>query len=359
MTHKIRRPGLAFFTIASALAVAAAVLWTPADLTFAAAPAGLPPLPAQVPVPKENPTSPAKVALGRKLFFDPRLSKTGTVSCNSCHNVMAGGEDNRPVSFGIEGKTGGRSAPTVWNAAFHTVQFWDGRAPTLEEQAKGPLLNPVEMAMPSHDAVVAVLKSIPGYVDEFRKVFGGEVTIDRFAQAVAAYERTLVTPNSPYDRYARGQKNAISDSAKRGVELVQKVGCIACHMGPNLAGPVKAGAGDGFYRKFPTFPGSEYDAKYKLLDDPGRFEVTKKEEDRNVWRVATWRNVALTAPYFHNGAVKTLDEAVRVMAKTQLNRTLTDAETADIVEFLKSLTGQFPKQEMPRLPATPGQTTIQ
>jgi cytochrome c peroxidase len=316
-------------------------------------------LPQQIPTPPENPSTSAKVTLGRKLYFDPRLSANGTVSCNSCHNVMAACEDGRPQSVGINGQKGGRSSPTVWNAAFLSVQFWDGRANTLEDQAKGPLTNPIEMGMPSHDAVVKRIKQIPGYVKEFEQAFGGKdaVTIDHLAQAIAAYERTLVTRNSPVDRYVAGDKKALNAQQVRGMELVKTVGCVACHSGPNYAGPALP-LGTGFYQKFPMFADATLEAKYAFSKDLGRFEVTKQVGDKNMFRVPTWRNVALTAPYFHNGAVKTLDEAVRVMAKTQLNRTLKDTEVADIVAFLNGLTGEFPKQEMPRLPAYANQQIV-
>ena len=307
-------------------------------------------LPAKAPVPADNPMIPAKIELGKQLYFDPRLSRTGTVSCNSCHNVMAGGDDARPTSVGIEGQLGERSAPTVWNSAFLSVQFWDGRAPTLEEQAKGPITNPVEMGMPKHDLAVQRIKSIPGYGQAFQQVFGGEnpVNIDNIVKAIASYERTLITPDSAFDRFAKGDQNALNASAQRGLKLVQEVGCTSCHSGPNFAGP-QLPVGQGFYMKFPRFP-NDYVQKYDLTADSGRFNVTKKEEDRNVWRVAPWRNIALTAPYFHNGSVPTLDEAVRVMAKSQLDKTLTDQQVTDIVAFLNSLTGQFPQQAMPRLP---------
>jgi cytochrome c peroxidase len=302
----------------------------------------------------------AKVELGKKLFFDPRLSKDGTISCNSCHNVMSGGDDNRPNSVGVEGQHGGRSAPTVWNAANMSVQFWDGRANSLEDQAKGPLTNPIEMGMKDHAAVIARIQQIPGYVEEFKKAFSEvksekDITIDHFAKAVAEYERTLITKDSPYDQYMKGNKKAMSPAAIRGMGIVQAVGCTSCHMGSNFAGPPLP-VGSGFFQKFPVYPGSDYDKKYDLLKDQGRFEVTKNASDKNFWRVPTWKNVAVTAPYFHNGAVKTLDEAIRVMAKTQLNKELKDDEVNDIVAFLQSLTGKFPEQKMPRLPATEGKT---
>jgi len=309
------------------------------------------PLPASPEIPSDNPMSAAKIELGKQLFFDPRLSKDGTISCNSCHNVMSGGTDNRSVSVGVGGAKGGRSAPTVWNAGFLSAQFWDGRAATLEDQAKGPILASVEMAMPSPEAAVERIKAIPGYVQSFKSVFGGSdpVTYDNIAKAIATYERTLVTSNSPFDRYMRGEKTALSNAAVRGMKTVENLGCTSCHNGPNLSGP-KMPMGEGFFQKFPAYPGSQYDAKYKLTEDLGRYNVTKADSDKNVWRVPTWRNVALTAPYFHNGSVETLEEAIRVMAKTQLNKDVNDSQVADISAFLNSLTGEFPPQTMPQLP---------
>jgi cytochrome c peroxidase len=318
------------------------------------------PLPEKPPIPKDNPMTPEKISLGKQLYFDPRLSKDGTVSCNSCHNLMSSGTDNRPVSVGVDAQKGGRSAPTVWNAAYLTAQFWDGRAATLEEQAKGPILNPIEMGMPDPETAVKRIKDVPGYVTQFDKVFGGKnpVNYDNIAKAIAAFERTLITPNSPFDRFAKGDKKALAEPAKRGMKLVESVGCTSCHTGANFAGPTNLSMGEGFFQKFPTFPGSKYEKSYNLTADLGLHSVTKKEEDKNMWRVPTWRNVALTAPYFHNGSVATLDEAVRVMAKTQLNKELKADEVKDIVAFLNSLTGEFPKIAMPRLPETPGQTLV-
>lgn len=308
-------------------------------------------LPASPSVPADNPMSAAKIKLGKQLYFDPRLSVDGTVSCNSCHNVMTSGTDNRPVSVGIAGQKGGRNAPTVWNAAFMSMQFWDGRAVSLEDQAKGPILNPVEMGMPSADETVKRIGSIKGYVEQFKTVFGDKdsLSYDNIAKAIAAYERTLLTPNSPFDRWLKGDKKALSNQAKRGKKLVEQVGCSACHNGPNFAGPDMP-VGTGFYQKFPTFENNKYVKRYNLVADSGRYEATKIEADKHMWRVPTWRNVALTAPYFHNGSVKTLDEAVKVMAKTQLNKTLTDKEVKEIVAFLNSLTGRLPKQTLPHLP---------
>jgi cytochrome c peroxidase len=312
-------------------------------------------LPDKAPEPPGNPTTAAKVELGKMLYFDPRLSSTGTVSCFSCHNVMEGGDDHMTTSAGVHGEKGGRNAPTVWNAAFHSVQFWDGRAPSLEEQSKGPPVNPIEMGMRDLDAVIDRIRHIPGYAPHFAQAFGpGEVvTMDNAARAIAAYERTLITPGSAYDRYAKGDKTALTSQQLRGMETFAEVGCTSCHQGPAFNGPPLP-AGTGFFMKFPTYPESPYVAKYKLAEDPGRFSATKDEADRGMWRVPTLLNLTYTAPYMHNGTVKTLPEAVRVMASTQLNRTLDDAQVGDVVAFLESLTGTFPQQTMPRLPPTPG-----
>jgi cytochrome c peroxidase len=315
-------------------------------------------LPKQVPIPADNPQNPVKVELGKALYFDPRLSIDGTVSCNSCHNVMASGEDNRPASVGVRGQRGGRTSPTVWNSAYNTVQFWDGRAASLEDQAKGPLTNPIEMGMPSHDAVMERINKLPGYVTMFKKAFpkdSNPVTIDNLAKAIASFERTLVTPDSAFDLYKRGNKKALTAAAVRGMKLVEEIGCTSCHTGANFNGEGFK-MGEGHYQPFPQVPGSKYDRQYDLLSDKGRYEVTKNKEDKNKWRVPTWRNVAITAPYFHNGSVKTLDEAVRVMAKTQLDMDLTDSQVIDIVAFLESLTGKFPKITAPQLPLTVGTT---
>lgn len=315
-------------------------------------------LPSKVPIPNDNPMTAAKIKLGKQLYFDPRLSSSGTISCNSCHNVMGNGTDNRSISLGVFGKLDKpRNTPGVFNAAFHSVQFWDGRAPSLEEQAKGPLLNPVEMGMPSGKAVVARVMAIPGYRTEFVSVFGGKdsLTFENIVKAIATYERTLITPNSPYDRFVQGDKTALSDAAQRGLRLVKSTGCLSCHSGSLFSGP-KEPAGQGFYVKFPTFTNNKYVKKYNLMADMGRFGVTHKAADKHMWHAQSWRNVALTAPYFHNGSVKTLSEAVRVMAKTQLDKVLPDGQVKDIVAFLDSLTGQFPKETMPRLPQTPNTT---
>ncbi len=315
---------------------------------------GMKALPAKVAVPADNPMTPAKIELGKMLFFDPRLSMDGTISCNSCHNVMSHGGDGRPVGAGIHGQRGGRGSPTVWNSAFMTVQFWDGRAASLEEQAKGPVTNSVEMGMTSHDLVITRVRLIPGYIEAFKKAFPKDkdaVTTNNLVKAIASYERTLITPNSQFDKYIKGNKKILTAQQIKGMKLVDEIGCTACHSGDNFAGEGFK-MGEGNYQPFPQVPGSKYDKMYDLKADLGRYEVTKNPEDKNFWRVPTWRNVALTAPYFHNGKVKTLDEAVRVMGKTQLDMDLTEEQVSDIVAFLNSLTGEFPTQTMPKLPPT-------
>ncbi|HHJ15801.1 MAG TPA: cytochrome-c peroxidase [Gammaproteobacteria bacterium] len=314
-------------------------------------------LPDKAPEPADNPTTPEKVELGRMLYFDPRMSETGTVSCNSCHNLMLGGDDNRDFSMGVHGKTGGRSAPTVWNSAFASTQFWDGRAASLEDQAKGPVVNPVEMGMKDLDAALDRVRAIPGYKPYFVRAFGDKdpITVDNAARAVAAFERTMITPNSPYDRFVKGDKKALSASQQRGMQAFNEVGCTSCHSGAAFNGPTLP-IGQGFFMKFPTFADNDYVARYDLLKDKGRFAVTAKDADKYLFKVPTLRNIALTAPYFHNGSVATLDEAVRVMAKVQLNKDLSDAQVKDIVAFLNGLTGEFPELAMPRLPATSGWT---
>jgi len=312
-------------------------------------------LPESAPSPADNPTTAEKIELGKMLFFDPRFSATGTVSCFSCHNVMEGGDDHRSVSIGVHGQVGGRNAPTVWNAAFLSSQFWDGRAATLEEQAVGPVTNPIEMGMGSLDEALARLRAIPGYKQHFDNAFGAgdNVTMDNAAKAIAAYERTLITPNSPYDQYVNGDKDALSAKAIRGMDSFESVGCLSCHSGAAFNGPAMP-AGAGFFVKFPIFEGKGDLDKFDLLADAGRFESTGIEADKHVWRVPTLRNLEFTAPYFHNGSAKSLDDAVLVMAQVQLNRDLERGQVADIVSFLESLTGEFPAQTMPRLPPTPG-----
>jgi len=313
------------------------------------------PLPDYPPVPADNPVTAAKVALGRQLYFDTRLSFTGRVSCNNCHNLFEGGDDDQAVSIGALGISGSRSAPSLWNVAYQTIYFWDGRARSLEDAIKAELLSSTVMAMPNEPTLVGRFSGLESYRRQFEEIFGVRkaVSPEHIAAALATYIRTLVTPNGPFDRYLRGDEQAIPAIAKRGFRTYIETGCASCHFWVNFSGPVPGLAfrmGEGFYELFPNFRGSEYDEKYHLLDDLGRFLVTGEPSDTHMWRVPSLRNVAATAPYFHNGSVATLEEAVRVMAKTELNKELDVRQLADIVEFLRSLSGEIPPQQRPPLP---------
>ncbi|MBB02412.1 MAG: cytochrome-c peroxidase [Planctomyces sp.] len=303
--------------------------------------------------------SPEMIELGKKLFFDPRLSRTGTISCNSCHNVMEGGDDGRVTSMGVDGLLGGRNAPTVWNSALQGSQFWDGRAATLELQAMGPMVADVEMGMSGHDQVMQRIAGLPGYVQEFQDVFGknAKIDLDEAITAIAAYERTLITPNSPLDRHLQGDKQALTDIQKQGLDLFESIGCSECHSGPALNGWTPEDKHPAF-AEFPRFGDVAAVEKYDLASDTGRQQVTGKQEDAHHFKTPTLRNIALTAPYMHNGQVPTLDEAVRVMATTQLATDLTDDETNALVQFLQATEGEFPPQTLPRLPSRAGQSIV-
>jgi cytochrome c peroxidase len=293
-----------------------------------------------------NPITEEKVVLGRMLYYDPRLSKGQDVSCNSCHELSKYGVDNQPVSDGDKGQKGTRNSPTVYNAAGHFVQFWDGRAPTVEEQAKGPILNPVEMAMPDQKKVLAVLNSMPEYVAAFQKAFPGEkhpVTFDNLAKAIGVFERKLVTV-SRWDKFLGGDQAALSDEEKTGLNKFLDAGCQNCHNGIYVGGSM-------FQKLGLAKP-------WDNTNDPGRFAVTKQEADRMVFKVPTLRNVEKTAPYFHDGSIATLEDAVRQMADHQLARTLSKEEADSIVTFLKAMTGELPTEYIrePPLPKSTGRT---
>ncbi|TWT70612.1 cytochrome-c peroxidase [Crateriforma conspicua] len=300
----------------------------------------------------------AKVQLGKKLYFDPRLSVTGTVSCNTCHNLMEGGDDGRISSMGVHGLTGARNAPTVWNSAFQGAQFWDGRAPTLEEQAKGPLVADVEMGMAHHDQVLQRIRKIPQYVDEFASVYGSDegVTIELAVDAIAAFERTLITPDSALDRYLQGDATALMPAQKRGMELFDGVGCTECHGGPALNGWTPGEEIE--YAEFPRYVDSPLVTKYDLASDTGRGALTEEALDENMFKTPTLRNISLTAPYMHNGRVPTLAEAVRVMAVSQLDMDLDERDVTDLVRFLEATEGPFPEISLPRLPSLSGQSIV-
>ena len=293
-----------------------------------------------------NPITEEKVALGRMLYYDARLSKGQDVSCNSCNELSNYGVDNQPVSDGDQGQKDTRNSPTVYNAAGHFVQFWDGRAPTVEEQAKGPILNPVEMAMPSEKRALAVVYSMPEYVAAFQRAFPGEkhpVTFDNLAKAIGAFERKLVTV-SRWDKFLGGDRAALSDAEKAGLNTFLDAGCQNCHNGVYMGGSM-------FQKLGLAKP-------WANTNDPGRFAVTKQEADRMVFKVPTLRNVEKTAPYFHDGSIATLEEAVRQMADHQLARTLTKEEAGSIASFLKALTGDLPTEYIkePPLPKSTAKT---
>lgn len=303
--------------------------------------------------------TPGRIELGKKLYFDPRLSSTGTVSCNTCHNLMEGGDDGRPTSMGVSGLTGNRNAPTVWNSVFQSSQFWDGRVATLDAQAKGPLVADVEMGMLGHDRVIERIQNVPAYITEFEAVFAGQdaVTIDNAVAAIASFERTLITPDSAFDRYLSGDRNALTEAQVRGMELFESTGCIECHSGPALNGWDESIQSADF-GEFPRDSGSVYVKLYDLDEDAGRGAVTNVESDLHHFKTPSLRNITLTAPYFHNGRVESLEEACRVMASTQLDTALSESETSDIVAFLESLVGEFPEISLPRLPSRSGESVL-
>lgn len=297
------------------------------------------PLPAVMDSPS-NPITEAKVKLGRALFYDTRLSTNNDVSCNSCHSLDKYGVDGLRFSVGHKKQTGDRNAPTVYNAAGHFVQFWDGRAPNVEEQAKGPVMNPVEMSMPSEAEVVARLKRSKEYVEMFRAAFPQDkdpVTFDNMAKAIAAFERKLVTP-SRWDRYLRGDKTALTAAEQEGFRQFVNAGCASCHSGAYVGGAMYQKV--GLVKPWPN------------TSDPGRFRVTKKETDKMMFKVPSLRNIAKTGPYFHDGSVTSLEEAVRLMAEHQTGKKLEPAAVKSIVAWLNALTGEIPTEYIakPTLP---------
>lgn len=306
------------------------------------------PLPTQPPALPGNAASPAKVTLGKMLYFDPRLSESHAISCNSCHMIGMGGVDLQETSLGHRWQHGGRNAPTVYNAVFDVAQFWDGRAKDLEQQAGGPLVNPVEMdTTPEH--AVEQLKGIPGYDAFFAKAFPGEpdaLTFENIRRAIAVFEATLITPDAPFDRYLRGDASALDASQTAGLKIFIDKGCAGCHGGINVGG--------GMYAPFGVVerPGAD------ILppEDKGRFAVTKTVSDTYVFRVPSLRNVALTPPYFHSGKVWDLRQAVAIMGSSQLGAQLTDAEVDHVTAFLGSLTGRQPQVTLPTLPASGAKT---
>jgi len=280
---------------------------------------------------------PGKVLLGEVLFFDVRLSGDNSISCASCHDINAGGADGLKRAIGINGIEGPINTPTVFNSVFNISQFWNGRAATLEEQAAGPVHNPSEMGSNWLD-VVTKLSQDRDLKVQFQEIYDDGITGKNIVNALAMFERTLVTYNAPFDKYLRGDKNAISDVAKRGYELFEAYGCISCHQGANIGGNMYQTMGimDDYFKE----RGNENAA------DQGRYDVTGHERDRHVFKVPSLRMVAHTAPYFHDGSAKTLKEAVNIMARFQLGQDLPEQDLIPIIAFLESLAGEY-KRFMP------------
>ncbi len=338
-------------TVAGAMTLMLVVTPASADELRDKANAAFKPLPSTVPATKDNPSSKDKVDLGKALFFDPRLSASGVFSCNSCHNLATGGDDNLETSIGHGWQKGPRNAPTALNAVLNEAQFWDGRAEDLKAQAKGPVQAGVEMAN-TPENVVATLKSMPKYVEWFKASFPGDadpVTFDNMAKAIESFEATLLTP-SPFDKYLNGDDAALSDPQKKGLALFIDKGCANCHGGVNVGG-------HGYY---PFGVVEKPGADVLPESDKGRFSVTKTADDQYVFRAAPLRNIALTAPYFHSGKVWDLNQAVAIMGSSQLGTQLQADEVNDIVAFLNALTGDLHPVEYPALPpetpATPRPT---
>jgi cytochrome c peroxidase len=297
------------------------------------------PLPAAT-QPAPGTSQAAAVKLGKMLFHDPRLSKSGLISCNTCHNLANYGVDGLPTSLGHGFVAGSRNAPTVFNAALHTRQFWDGRAENVEEQALGPILNPKEMAMPASEAVIGRISTIPEYVALFKTAYPKQknpVTYDNVGNAIGAFERRLLTP-SRFDRFLQGDAKVLSAREKRGLKRFLEIGCATCHAGPAMGGMV--------FQKF------ELPDRKPGEGDLGRYEFTRDPNDKYVFKAYSLRNITRTYPYFHDGSVWDLNEAVRLMGKIQHNRDMPKTEIADIVAFLESTTGQIPRfaLELPVLP---------
>lgn len=301
----------------------------------------------------QNPATTAKVELGRALYHDPRLSLSGFISCNSCHNLASYGVDNLSTSIGHRWALGPRNAPTVYNAALHAVQFWDGRAKDVEEQAKGPVLNPIEMAIPHQAFAVERIASIPGYQEMFRKAFPKEanpITYDNIAKAIAAFERTLITPTR-FHKWLEGDDKALSPLEKEGLQVFINYGCAGCHQGPALGGTMmtRFGVVEAYW---------EATRPYVTLDRPtmpmdvGRFAVTKNPDDLYVFKVPSLINITRTYPYFHDGSIWSLEVATQVMAKVQLGREIPEEDLRKLMAFYRALDGEIPAHAL-RLPVLP------
>jgi len=302
------------------------------------------PLPTEAPNPA-NAVTPEKVLLGKTLYYDNRLSKNNTESCNTCHNIATYGVDNKPTSPGDNGKPGTRNSPTTFNAALHFVQFWDGRMKDVEEQAGGPVMNPAEMAMPAEKEVIARLKKNEGYVKLFKAAYPNEadpVTFTNLRNSIAAFERTLITP-ARFDKFLAGDATALNEQELKGLKTFVESGCTACHNGPLQGG--------NMFQKYPLF-GTHKELTGSTTDDQGKMQATKNEADKYFFKVPSLRNINETWPYLHDGSVKELDKTIQVMAKGQLNKELTPEQNSEIAAYLKTLTGEVPA-EAKQAPAMP------
>lgn len=290
------------------------------------------------PIPDNVECDPLKAMLGEKLYHDTRLSGNGTISCASCHDIATAGVDNLQFSNGIYDQMGGINAPTVYNAVFNFVQFWDGRAATLEEQAAGPPLNPVEMGSASFDEIVARLSADEDFVRVFTEVYPEGLSEATITNAIAEYERTLITPNSAFDRYLKGDKEALTAEEIEGYDLFKQYNCATCHAGTNMGGLSYELMG----QRANYFADREINAKSGLTDsDNGRWAQTNVERDRYRFRTPGLRNVALTYPYYHDGSVEHLEDAVAMMAEYQVGKEMNDAQIAKVTLFLNALTGEY------------------
>lgn len=285
-----------------------------------------------VTVPSVQELGAGKIALGERLFNDPQLSADSTISCASCHILSQGGDDGRKLSPGVGGTLGEVNTPTVFNSVFNFRQFWDGRAANLTEQVAGPILNPVEMAS-DWATVIRRLEGDSAYREAFKREYAGIISDATISDAIARFESTLVTPNAPFDRYLNGDSNAISAEALEGYRRFSDFGCISCHQGINIGG--------NFFQRFGVMGDYFADRGNLTKADLGHYNVTGLDEDRNVFKVPSLRNVALTAPYFHDGSIDTLDKAVDIMVRYQLGRDISDEDRRYIIAFLESLTGEY------------------
>ncbi len=351
-----------FLTLSMGVALASAsgqALASPdAEALHRTATAMFSPLPSYV-AKEGNPKNDAKVELGKMLYFDPRLSQSGFISCNSCHNLATYGVDNLPTSLGHRWTAGPRNAPTVLNAALHTNQFWDGRAADVEEQAKGPVLNPIEMAIPGEDLAVDRIASMPEYVERFEAAFPNEedpLNYDNIANAIGVFERTLTTPDR-FDAFLEGDLNALNEQELAGLQVFINQGCVGCHAGPALGGQIEArfGVVESYWEATREYIGVDQST---MPMDVGKFAVTHKQDDLYVFKAPSLRNITRTYPYFHDGSVWDLRDATQIMARVQLGNDMSDEDLDALMAFYGALEGEIPAQalQLPILPASTSET---